>query len=121
DRWNTFADYVQQSSATVQEQKMTIAGLLSIKNEKADKDLNNWRWSTDEENTAVNAMLDAASQDEYKGYNTLATYKFNDKELPIKVGVGVALKFLDKAPPVTQPTSEQQPTSAQDMSAQADN
>jgi hypothetical protein len=95
DRWNTFADYAQQVPGA-SEQQMVIAGMLSSKNDAEDAELAAWRWSASDQSAAVDAMVKAASPDEYKAYNTLATYQYNGKILPIKVGAGVALQFLTK-------------------------
>ncbi|WP_222931331.1 hypothetical protein, partial [Xanthovirga aplysinae] len=93
DRWNTFADYAQQG-ASIEEQNMVLSGLLSIKNDNEDAALDAWRWGPEGKDEAVNAMLSAGSSEEYKGYNTLATYQNKGENLPLKVGVGVAIKFL---------------------------
>ena len=95
DRWNTFADYAQQVTSP-SEQQMVIAGIISTHNDAEDAELAAWRWSSSDQDAAVNAMVSAAKPDEYKAYNTLATYQYNGKTLPIKVGAGVALQFITK-------------------------
>ena len=96
ERWTTFADYVQEG-ADANEQNMLVSGILSLKNAQEDKALSDWRWSSDDENQAVNKMMQYSKASDWpKAYATLASYTYKNKPLPIKVGAGVALKFIDK-------------------------
>lgn len=97
ERWTTFADYVQQQNPSVSEQQMCMSSILMFKNDTADANLKNWKWSKDDENALVNTMAqytDAA--DQYKAYQALAAATHDGKALPVKVGAGVAVKYLAK-------------------------
>ena len=76
---------------------MVVSGILSLKNAKEDAALKNWHWSEADEQKAVDAMCQYSSQADWpKAYTTLASYTYNGKTLPVKVGAGVALKFIAK-------------------------
>ncbi|MBU6953463.1 hypothetical protein [Hahella sp. HN01] len=96
ERWTTFSYYVDQG-ASADEQNMAVSGILSLKNDAEDQAFSAWRWSQDDENAAVNAMAQYSSQSDWpKAYTTLASYTYQGKTLPLKVGASVALKFVAK-------------------------
>src|SRR5690606_2137780 len=96
ERWTTFSWYVQ-AGADPQEQNLVVSGLLSLKNQAEDAALEGWKWSSDDQNAAVNAMAKySAPADQPKAYQTLAAYSYEGKPLPLKVGAGVALKYIAK-------------------------
>ncbi|MCY4045183.1 MAG: hypothetical protein OXE99_08885 [Cellvibrionales bacterium] len=96
-RWTTFADWVQQAEPSIDEQQMMVANILMTKNTAADSALKIWRWPVSDENDLVNQMVSAASQsDHYKAYLFLAQASDKQHPLPIKVGCGVATRFLTK-------------------------
>ena len=76
---------------------MVVSGILSLKNDAEDAALKAWKWSSADENAAVNAMAQhTAPSDQPKAYTTLAAYQYQGRPLPLKVGAGVALKYIAK-------------------------
>jgi hypothetical protein len=86
-----------QQGGTAPQQNLIVAGIMALNNATAEAALKAWRWTPAEQAAAVNAMAaDIAPANWYKAYQTLATYKYQGKTLPIKVGAAVAQKFIAK-------------------------
>lgn len=115
-RWNTFADFVQQSVLTLQfsddlhgknemrvqlTQQMTLLGhILMVGNRLADDEQKAWRWPQSEENQVIAKMAayPISPQSQYKAYREiLAVAQYKSKLLPIKVACAVAIRYLQKA------------------------
>ena len=95
-RWDTFADYVQQGQIDIGTQQMNMSTILMTKNDDADTAQKNWRWSTSDQNDLVNKMSAYTGADQYQAYDVLATYTYQGKTLPVKVGAATAMKYLTK-------------------------
>jgi hypothetical protein len=90
DRWNTFALYVQQSSASSDEQTMAVTGILTLANPTADAALKAWRWAPADQAAVVKAMTAKATE----AYQTLGGYLYKGKALPVKVAATVAQQYI---------------------------
>lgn len=97
EHWETFSYFVEISKANLQSQNMCVTSILILKNDVEDEALKVWRWSSAEGDAAVNAMLKYKSESDWpQAYKALASYTYNGKTLPLKVGASVALKFIKK-------------------------
>lgn len=96
ERWNTFADYVQQATPDTHEQTIIISGIVILKNDGEDTAQKNWRWSSGDENALVNQLAQFTGNNQYKAYQTLATYQYQGKMLPLKVACAAVSKYLAK-------------------------
>jgi hypothetical protein len=92
ERWDTFSDYISESKADTTTLEMNVATILGTGNTTADKELKSWRWSTNDEQAAVKAMK--SGSDDAAAFQNLAKYQYKGKVLPLKVGAGVAMKYL---------------------------
>lgn len=92
ERWQTFADYISESKPDTTTIEMNIATIVGTGNKTADDALNNWRWSSSDEQSAVKAMQACASDAD--AFIKLGQYQYSGKDLPLKVASGVAMKYL---------------------------
>ena len=63
-------------------------------NAAADNAAAAWRWSTADEQAAVNAMSAYTGANTYQAFQALGAYTYNGQTLPIKTGAAVAMKYL---------------------------
>lgn len=115
-RWNSFADFVQQSALTLQfkddlqgknemrvqlTQQMTLLGhVLMVGNRFADDQQKAWRWPQEEEYRLITKMAayPILPNSQYKAYcEVLAVAQYKGQNLPIKVACAVAIRYLQKA------------------------
>jgi hypothetical protein len=97
-RWNTFADYVQQSAVDNAILQLTVAAVLMTKDAAADTAAANWRWSSAQQQAAVTAMAAFTGANTYRAFQTLGGYTFQNQVLPVKVGAEVAMAYLKATP-----------------------
>jgi hypothetical protein len=94
DRWNTYADYLQQSGVDNASAQMSVTTIQMTQNTTADTALANWRWSTSDEQAAVAAMAPFTGAQMYQAFQALGAYTYNGQPLPVKVGASVAMQYL---------------------------
>jgi len=97
-RWNTFAQYVQESQASNATLQMSVTSVLMTKNATADTAVNNWRWSTAQEQAAVTALSAHTGTSTFQAFQALGGYTLNGTVLPVKVGGQVAMAYLKAEP-----------------------
>lgn len=96
-RWTTFAEFVQQSQASVTTQQTMLATLLMAGNTAADSANKAWKWPQGAEPALLKQMQAyPAGAQQYEVYSILAAYQSNKEFLPIKVAAGVALQYLSQ-------------------------
>lgn len=98
-RWNTFADYVQQTSTGDSSKdnpaiQVVLVSVLAVNNAAADQAANNWRWSTSDENALISQLSQSTGSNTYQAFQTLGTYTYNGQTLPVKVACQMAIKYL---------------------------
>jgi hypothetical protein len=98
-RWNTFADYVQQTSTGDSSNDNTaiqvvLVSVLAVNNAAADQEANNWRWSVNDENALISQLAQSTGSNTYQAFPILGTYTYNNQTLPVKVGCQMAIKYL---------------------------
>lgn len=103
ERWMTFADYAEQASKkgsqdTIPQQEILLSNVMMTNNPVADEAQKNWHWSSNERDQVVNNMLTIYEKDQgnYSMVYASLADPFNGKNIPIKVGCSVALRFLNK-------------------------
>jgi hypothetical protein len=98
DRWNTFADFVEQSQADATTLAVSVSAIVITGNAAADQAAKQWPWSKGDEDAAVAAMATQVGSDMYRAFQTLGAYTYKGMALPVKVGAGVALRYLKQQP-----------------------
>jgi hypothetical protein len=100
-RWQTFADLVQQARPDAAEQGVLLDAIVTTADPTADQAAAAWRWPEDTRDALVAVLATYTGDLAPEGYRILGAYAYNGTPLPIKVAAEVALDAMALA---AQPT-----------------